>query len=98
MSTNTLYPPPGSRIDGKYYFDVDHRCIRNSSTGEPIPRHEPVFLLRARDVAALPTLHAYYCACVVANSPDQHIAAVSDIIRLFEQFAESYKAAMHTPD
>jgi hypothetical protein len=51
-----------------------------------IPDDELVFLLRAQDIAAVPTLKDYLAHCEDYGSPEGHLVAVEDVIREFERW------------
>lgn len=47
-------------VNDKYFVNPDG-IISNSQTREPIPVHEPIFVIRAKDKNAIATI-AYYAA------------------------------------
>lgn len=51
-----------------------------------IPDDEPVFLLRAKDMAADAALRAYMDECVALSCSPQHIEGIIAAIERFEKF------------
>lgn len=72
--------------------------IVNRESGHAIPDDEPVFILRARDVAAVPTLESYLGLVRAAGSPQEHMDAVRKRIYQFIKFKEEHPDRMRTPD
>lgn len=78
----------------KYTTATKDGRIVTRATGKPIPDDEPVFILRAKDVNALPALRGY----VLLLEDDAHITAVHQRIAAFESFAASHPERMEQPD
>lgn len=78
----------------KYTTGTKDGRITNRATGKPIPDDEPVFILRAKDVNALPALRGY----ILMLENIGHIAAVDKRIAAFEAFAAAHPERMTTPD
>lgn len=74
------------------YTIVDGK-LTNRQSGSVIPDDEPVFILRARDVLALPTLQYYR-----RSAHGEHHDAVSLRIKQFSQFATNHPERMKIPD
>ncbi len=51
------------RIDGKYSCDGEK--IYNPQTGAVVPPEEPLFVLRAKDLLAMPVIELYRVMCEV---------------------------------
>lgn len=81
-------------IDGK--FSTDGSRIFNTVSGEEIPEDEPLFLLRARDVLAMPTI-CYYMELAGKSTNDLHQAGVRQVIRDFGEFSISNPDRMKEP-
>jgi hypothetical protein len=62
-----------------------------------IPEDEPVFLLRAQDVAALPTLGDYLENCRAAGASQAHMDGISSAIHRFHDWQESHTAKVPGP-
>lgn len=78
----------------KYTTSTKDGRLVNRSTGKPIPDDEPVFILRAQDIHALPLLHTYLS---LVREPDQK-QAVTRRISDFEDFAVAHTERMKEPD
>lgn len=79
-------------IERKYKIE-NNRLVRRSD-GVPIPDDEPLFILRAQDIKALPILLAYRIICCDLA----HIAGVVKSIEDFTKFRDSYPERMKEPD
>lgn len=55
-----------------------------------IPEDEPVFLLRAQDVAAIGAIQEYLDLCVQAGSPPQHIEGIDAAIARFANWRSEH--------
>ena len=71
--------------------------IFNRSSGEQIPDEEPVFILRARDTTAIPTLLHYYLAHL-ASQNTAHAESVLRRVHDFQQFLTNHPDRMKYPD
>lgn len=78
----------------KYTASSKTGRLVNRATGKPIPDDEPVFVLRAQDIYAVPLLHAYLSMVKEID----HSVAVRDRITAFEDFALANPARMKEPD
>lgn len=78
-------------------YNIRGNALVNSATGKEIPRDEPIFILRAKDIKALDALDAYLRACMHDCLPE-HIEAVRRRIHDFEQFQGINTLRVHTPD
>lgn len=63
-----------------------------------IPEDEPIFILRAQDKAAIPTLNAYWDAVTDMGCAESFAAGVDDSRGYFEDFAVANEAKMKIPD
>lgn len=79
-------------IERKYKID-NGRIVRRAD-GVPIPEDEPLFILRAQDINALPALLAYHVLCKDLN----HKASIVKSINAFKQFATENPDRMKEPD
>jgi hypothetical protein len=68
-------------------FHIDGERLVKTSNGQPVPDDEPVFVLRARDQAAVPTLLAYIDECRKLGTPADRIEALVDVEREFFRFS-----------
>jgi hypothetical protein len=82
-------------IDGK--FSTDGAKIFNTVSGEEIPQDEPLFLLRARDMLAIPLLRAYNSLAVRAGCNSLHFAGCLQLLRKFTAFAALKPERMKMP-
>ena len=80
--------------ESKYTCSQKDGRLVNRSTGKPIPDDEPVFVLRAQDIHAVPLLHAYLS---IVKEPDQ-ASAVAKRIAAFQDFALTHADRMKEPD
>jgi hypothetical protein len=76
-------------------FHIDGERLVKTSNGQPVPDDEPLFVLRARDHAAVPTLLAYIEECRRLGTPADRIDALVDVEREF--FRYSVRGAMKVP-
>jgi hypothetical protein len=72
--------------------------IINRESGSPIPDDEPIFILRARDVAAVRTLESYRSEAEAAGSPPDHLQAVQLRVEQFRKFSSEHPDRMKKPD
>jgi len=79
-------------IERKYKIE-NNRLVKRSD-GVPVPDDEPVFVLRAQDIKALPLLLAYHIICKDIN----HIAGIVKSIEDFTRFRDSHPERMGEPD
>lgn len=59
---------------------------------------EPVFVLRARDLAALPVLTAYLAECVRLGASPDHLRGVMEMVQVFAEFRKDNYRTMKVPD
>lgn len=59
---------------------------------------EPVFVLRARDVAALPTLRNYYGTIAAAGAQPDHLNRVQQAQTAFARWKVEHPDDMKVPD
>lgn len=82
------------RIDAKFRIEGDQ--ILNAAN-EPIPEDEPLFLLRARDYLALPTLRYYQGACRMDGCTDYQNNGIQAAIEAFQDFNREHPERMKQP-
>lgn len=82
------------KIDEK--FSTNGTIIFNTVSGEHIPEDEPLFLLRARDVNALPTLREYLSLCQ-RNCNLLHIDGIKQAISKFDFYSKTHLERMKEP-
>jgi DNA repair exonuclease SbcCD ATPase subunit len=63
-----------------------------------IPANEPVFLLRAKDLCALPTLHAYLTELVSKGADRDIVANVNAATLMFSKFQRDNSQLMKLPN
>lgn len=78
-------------------YDINGSVLVNRVSGAPIPEHEPVFVLRARDWLALPLLHEYANLCDVHRCVVSHLNAISENIRRFREWRNQHPLEMKQP-
>lgn len=66
--------------------------------GNPLGEDEPVFLLRARDTTSISGLIEYRRLCIIHNSPQEHIAALDQVLENFREWQNSNLELVKTPD
>jgi hypothetical protein len=59
---------------------------------------EPVFLIRARDVAALPTIRQYYQECAAKGAQPDHLNGIQQALSRFARWKVEHPDDMHVPD
>ena len=84
------------QIDGKFHVN-DAGQIVKSTSGEILQPEEPLFLLRARDLLALPTLFFYLKACEDNHCTAYQTEGVRAAIAKFSQFRNEHTAQMKQP-
>lgn len=80
--------------DSKFWI-ANNRLVGQS--GE-VPADEPLFILRGRDVLSRDTIAAYLALCEKGGADRDHIAAVRERLRQFEEFKTKNPHRMKTPD
>lgn len=78
--------------DPKYLIIAGQLC--NAFTKEPIPSNEPVFILRAKDIHAYPTLDFYEDKC----TDEEHRSKVAGRMVEFDEFKSKNNDLMGEPD
>lgn len=63
-----------------------------------IPGDEPIFILRARDIAAAQTIADYAARCEAVGSPQDHVDAAQEVHAAFRDWAYAYPDRMKVPD
>lgn len=81
--------------DGKY--EVQDGQLVKSTTGEPIPYDEPIFILRGRDNLAVKTLEVYAMLSETADCTDYHVRGVAEAVERFRKFREEHPERMKQP-
>ena len=86
-------------IDPKYAMEVINGdpVLVKASTGEAIPRDEPLILFRARDRHASAMLRYYRDLCQQDVCTDFHMAGIDNRIAAFEAFAKDNPERMKQP-
>lgn len=64
----------------------------------PIADDEVVFVLRARDGMAVPTIECYRELCVAGDSPPDHLAAIDRSIEQMRSWQQANQESVKTPD
>lgn len=59
---------------------------------------EPVFVLRARDLAALPVLATYLAECIRLGAKPNHLWGVMEMISSFSLYKQENYLEMKVPD
>jgi hypothetical protein len=67
-------------------FHIDGEQLVKSSNGQPVPPGEPLFILRARDVAAAPAIWNYIALCAMAGTPPDRIEQLRKVYHDFVQY------------
>jgi hypothetical protein len=95
-------------IDAKYHieqtlegpdthFEPGSLRIVNTSSGEPIPIDEPLFLFRGRDILAVLVLRFYVLLCKAFGCVASHIEGVQDAHSKFLAFKRRHPDRMKQP-
>jgi hypothetical protein len=80
-------------VDGKY-----GRVSVEREPGNPLGEDEPVFVLRARDLAAVGTLLLYEEAAFQQGAGEEHLAAVEEARAAFARWRHAHPELMKVPD
>jgi len=78
--------------DGKFRFGLIKR-----SNNDPVPEDEPIFILRARDHLAVPTLLTYLKFSKLDGCNDFHMEGLEQQIALFDDWTRDHKDRMKQP-
>lgn len=78
-------------------FHIANNEIVKSSNGDAIPHSEPVFLLRARDYLAVPTLIHLLAMCEKDGCTDYQLNGMREEIKRFQQWAIDNPDKMKQP-
>lgn len=78
--------------DRKYKIE-DNKLVKRSN-GLPIPADEPLFILRAQDINALPILVAYHIICKNLSHQANVVKSIID----FDDFRKDHLESMKEPD
>jgi len=79
----------GSTLEGRIF---------NRETGIAIPDDEPVFILRAKDRAALGTLRNYLENSRTVGASEEHLHIVQGRINDFDKFRSDHQDRVTIPD
>jgi hypothetical protein len=71
-------------------FHIEGEQLIKTSNGEPVPEDEPVFVLRARDAAALPTLQDYVKHCIELGTPSDRFFDLGGVVAEFVKYARAH--------
>lgn len=82
------------------YFGIDPDVFRVKLAALPthFPKDEPLFVLRAKDMAAAQTLEQYHAICEGIGSDEKHLAGVFKAINNFHEWADNNKDQIKVPD
>lgn len=75
-------------------YKIEDNLLVRRKDGVPVSEDEPLFILRAQDVNALPILLAYHIICKDLN----HKAKVVESIKDFDDFKKEHPERMKEPD
>lgn len=78
-------------------FHIEHGEVVKTSTGETVPRDEPVFLIRARDHLAIAALTSYMTLARSDGCTDELLVSLHSIREQFIFFARNHKDRMKQP-
>lgn len=84
------------RYLGEKYYIEEGKLFK--SNGVEVPLDEPVFLLRAKDICAVPTLLDYKDYCAKNGVNKEQIEQLYDIISDFAKWAAKNKDKMKLPN
>ena len=74
-------------------YKIENGKLVKKSTGVPIPEDEPLFVLRAKDKNALPTLMGYLALCNDLRHREEVFKSIQD----FKDFATDNPETMKEP-
>ena len=81
--------------DGK--FEIRGNQLVKKSNGEVIPEDEPVFVFRARDYLAMPTLLYYQQLCIKYECTEYQLSLLQKRIDVFKKFSADNEDRMKQP-
>lgn len=87
-------PSPGLPLAQEPKYTVDGTSVVNRVSGEPIPKDEPVFIMRARDKFAAEAIYNYALDC----PPGEHREAVLKRLEDFTTFSKAHPERMKAPN
>ena len=80
-------------LHDRKYDIIDNQLVKRVG-GVPVPNDEPLFILRACDINALPALLGYLMLCDALEQKEMVIRSVKD----FKEFARKYPGRMAEPE
>lgn len=83
-------------IDSKFAVSIDGQIFKKSND-EIVPKDEPLFLLRGRDVLAVKLLMAYVELSKEAGCNAYHFFKLGDTMADFLRFKKEYPERMKMP-
>lgn len=86
----------GRDIDGKFAINSLGQIFKKSN-GEILPEDEPLFVFRARDYLAIPTLEHYLHLSSEDASTEYHIDGLVKQIDAFKEYAKLHSDRMKQP-
>lgn len=75
-------------------YDIVNNQLVKRNTGVPVPTDEPLFILRACDINALPALLGYLMLCDTLEQREMVTHTVKD----FKQFAKDHPERIKEPE
>ena len=83
-------------IDSKFAVSIDGQIYKKSND-EIVPGDEPLFLLRGRDVLAIPLLIEYFEITKKAGCNDHHYFKLGETTGKFVKFESEHPERMKMP-
>jgi hypothetical protein len=83
------------KLDGK--FELKDNQVVKISNGEVLPEDEPLFIFRARDYLAVPTLFEYLRLCENDGATSYQISGIKTQILQFQLWRDKNKDKMKQP-
>lgn len=89
------------REDKKHFlnarFHIEGGKLVKTSNGQPVPPEEPTFILRGRDLLAMPTLATYYKLGEQDGCNEEFLAGIREAMNGFARFEFEQRAKMKQP-
>ena len=83
-------------IDTKFAVSIDGQIYKKSND-EIVPDDEPLFLLRGRDILAIPLLIEYFEISKKAGCNDHHYFKLEEMTGKFVKFKSEHPGRMKMP-
>ncbi len=84
------------KLNDMFHVDDDGYLVKTSN-GQRVPDDEPVFILRARDALAVPTIHHYVGLSIEQAVDSMRIFQLGEVVGDFLKFKHQHPELMKQP-